>query len=126
MGGLLMMDRRLLVRISVLSGLAVLGVLAVPVAGVAAPTCAVVTGGVTYPTLQEAVDAAHARAILRVRGTCEGDVMISKDLTIRGQGDATLNGGNTRVNPGSVVTVNGGFTAAISGLTITGGTRSDG
>ena len=93
------------------------------------PKCLVVGDGGSHGTLQAAVDAASPGDTLRVKGTCYGDTTISKNLTIIGQsnpafGPATLNGGNSRPKPGSVVTVDEGINVAITGLTITGGSGS--
>jgi hypothetical protein len=114
--------------------------LAAPNAAAAAPACLVTNGhtGKTYGSLQEAVDAAKARATLRVSGTCYGDTEIDKSLTIEGEsssesGPATLNGQNSSQRPGSVITVyrsarlNGRvhrprrLHVDVVGLTITGG-----
>jgi hypothetical protein len=92
----------------------------------ASPKCLVVGAGGSYGTLQAAVNAASAGDTLKVKGTCYGDTTISKSLTIIGQsnpgfGPATLNGGNNELSTGSVVTIDEGVTAAITGLTVTGG-----
>jgi len=93
------MDCRRLVCWPGLTGLAMLGALAfVPVAAEASPPCTVVAGGVRYPTLQPAVEAAAAGSTLTVEGTCYGDASISKQVRIVGRsnrrlGQATLNGG---------------------------------
>jgi hypothetical protein len=72
-------------------------------------------------TLQEAVSVAEAGKTLAVKGTCDGNTVIGKNLTITGK-KATLNGeGNA-----SVVTVAKGMTVAISGVTITGGSSEYG
>jgi predicted outer membrane repeat protein len=97
-----------------------------PLAQASQPKCLVVGAGGSFGTLQEAVDAASAGDTLKVKGTCYGDVSISKDLTIVGQsnpgfGPATLNGGNSATSQGAVVTVNTGFTVVITDVTITGG-----
>jgi hypothetical protein len=95
-------------------------------------TCSVVNvgTGLSYRTLQGAVDSVPlyggSKATLSVTGTCYGDTDIYgyRILTIVGRGHATLDGGNSEVSPGSVVSVighYGGSTVAITGLTITGG-----
>jgi predicted outer membrane repeat protein len=108
--------------------LAVLGAAcSVPAAGAAQPKCLVVnpSTGQTYSTLQEAVAAASPEDTLKVKGTCYGTTTIAKNLTIVGQSNpgfatATLDGQKS----GSVVIVQEGVSAAIAGLTITGGSGS--
>jgi predicted outer membrane repeat protein len=99
----------------------------VPLAAAKQPKCLVVNArsGQGYGTLQEAVAAATAGDTLQVKGTCYGTTTIAKNLTIVGKsgygsGQATLDGAKS----GSVVTVEPGVTAAISSLTITGGSGS--
>jgi predicted outer membrane repeat protein len=108
------------------------GLLALTASGATAarPTCLVVGGGGSYRTLQAAVDAASAGATLKVKGTCYGDTLLLKNLTIVGQSDpgfgpATLNGANSAANTGSVVLVYQSATT-ISGLTIVGGFSREG
>src|SRR5438874_1351945 len=85
-------------------------------------TCRVVGAGGSYGTLQEAVDAASAGDTLEVTGTCYGDTVMGKDLSIVGRGAATLVGtGGTRAFS-HVVYISFGNVVAITGLTITGGT----
>jgi predicted outer membrane repeat protein len=81
--------------------------------------------GQSYGTLQEAVAAASPEDTLKVNGTCYGTTTIAKNLTLVGQrnpgfGPARLDGQKS----GSVVTVEEGVSAAIAGLTITGGSGS--
>ena len=45
----------------------------------AQPKCLVVGAGGSYPTLQQAVDAASAGDTLKVSGTCYGDTTIGKN-----------------------------------------------
>ena len=111
-----------------------LGLAAVPVAAfapmaAAAPSCTVkdITTPASYAgtgALQNAVNGATAGDTLTVAGICMGDTEITtthaNHLTIKGSG--TLNGGNTSSNPGTVVTVDPGVAATITGLTITGRT----
>jgi hypothetical protein len=99
----------------------------VPPAAAKQPKCLVVNvrSGASYGTLQEAVTAASAEDTLKVKGTCYGTTTIAKNLTIvgesgHGSGQATLDGAKS----GSVVTVERGVTAAITRLTITGGSGS--
>lgn len=83
----------------------------------------------SYASLQSAADAAAADGTLFVRGTCQGDTTISKDLTLVGQqprgfGAPTLDGDNHSYNPGHVLTIDSGATVRIQSLTITGGWAS--
>jgi hypothetical protein len=80
-------------------------------AGTADPACLVVdtTSNQSYSGLQAAVNAAAAGDILFVKGTCDGNVYITKNLTITGQSDgtqktATLNGQNSELMNGYQVT----------------------
>jgi hypothetical protein len=120
------MHRKSLLLALMLAALAALGtVLSVPLAG-ATSTCDVKLRSAHYGTLQAAVNAASPGDKLKVRGTCYGDTTINKNLKIIGQsnpafGPATLNGANNATREGSVVTVTGGVTVAVTGLTITGG-----
>lgn len=75
--------------------------------------------------LQEAVDAAQPGDRLTVTGTCHGDTTLDFNLTIAGKPAATLDGQNSTSAPGSVLTVGGGSTVALSHLTITGGDASE-
>ena len=124
------MHRRSVLVALTLGALAVLGAIpCVPLAGATQPKCLVVNArsGQSYGTLQEAVAAASAEDTLKVKGTCYGTTRIAKNLTIVGEsgygsGQATLDGAKS----GSVVTVERGVTAAITRLTITGGSGSPG
>jgi sorbitol-specific phosphotransferase system component IIA len=110
-------------------GVAVL--LATASGALAAPKCGVVNVGTnqSYSTLQAAVDGATSGDTLKVKGTCYGDTTVGNpnrerffDLTIVGQGNATLNGDNNAQSPGSVLVLGGErIDLAITGLTITGG-----
>jgi predicted outer membrane repeat protein len=82
----------------------------------------------SYSSLQAGVDAAATQAgdTLKVKGTCVGDTTIGTNLTIAGQsnrayGPATLDGGNSENNQGTVVSIDEGATVAINNITITGG-----
>jgi predicted outer membrane repeat protein len=97
--------------------------------------CLVVNVGTdqSYGTLQEAVDTVpfEGEATLSVSGTCHGDTDISyyQRVTIVGRGRATLDGDNSALNPGTVLSVGfhpGGPRVTITGLTITGGYGSYG
>lgn len=78
-------------------------------------------------SLQAAIDAASpGDTLIRVKGTCTGNFVISKDLNLVGKGvHPTLDGGGSGtvvevpVGPGGIQTV--GATVRISGLTIKGG-----
>jgi len=64
---------------SIASALALVGgMLLAPAPAIAAATCEVTNAGtdITYPTLQEAVDAAASGDTLEVRGTCVGETII--------------------------------------------------
>jgi predicted outer membrane repeat protein len=73
---------------------------------------------VRFATLTEAVQKATAGDTLKVKGTCEGDIMIGENLSITVSGKAaTLKGsGNS-----SVVSVSKSVAVTLKGLTITGG-----
>ena len=70
--------------------------------------------------LQAAIDDANAGDRLRVKGTCVGNFVIDKDLTLRGAagGNAGILDGN---DAGRTVYVASGVTATLRRLTITGG-----
>jgi hypothetical protein len=112
------------------SALALVGSLLVVTGAAAKPACMVVndvTPGVSYVTLQSAVDAAGAGDTLQVKGTCLGNTTILKPLTIEGGPGATLDG----TDAGSVLTIqNGGFSGfdpvTLVGLTITHGHANEG
>ena len=80
--------------------------------------CAVVntSSSQSYSALQAAVDAASPGDSLSVRGTCFGSTTISKNLTITGQNNATLDGGGSMV-----LDIDLGLTVTINTLTITHG-----
>lgn len=122
---------RLVLFTVVLAPLAVLGAAWTSPASAATPACVITDGSSAkaFGTLQEAVDAATAGDKLKVKGTCYGDATVSKDLTIVGQsspsfGPATLNGNNTKEQPGSVI-VDHGSTLLFSGLVISGGYNNE-
>jgi hypothetical protein len=88
------------------------------------PTCLVSNKrtGLGSRSLQAAIDAAVSGDTLLVKGTCVGTSTAAKDLTIRGRsnpafGGATLDGDHL----GSVLSVTGGVTVAISRLIVTNG-----
>jgi hypothetical protein len=81
--------------------------------------------GQSVGTLTEAVEAATTGDTLDVKGTCEGDTVLTKQLTIDGEtppnyGPATLQGRPTEVE--GVVRVIPNVAVTIAGLTITGAT----
>jgi len=109
-----------------------LGLAAVPVvafapmaAAIPTPSCVVsINGGpaTKYANLGAAVGVAASGNTLNVESTCTGDTTISKNLTITGSGSGqTLQGGNSSLSPGTVVTVSSGVSVTISKLDITGG-----
>jgi hypothetical protein len=78
----------------------------------------------SFGTLKQAVEAATAGDTLDVKGTCEGDTVLTKPLTINGEtppnyGPPTLQGRPTETE--AVVRVLGRVPVTIFGLTITGG-----
>jgi hypothetical protein len=110
------------------------GGIATEAASGAKSNCRVVSGGASFGTLQAAVDAAASGATLTVTGTCYGDTLVTKNLTIVGQtneghgaGQAILDGGNHgEVNPGTSLTVEGGAAVTVIRVTITGGQTETG
>jgi hypothetical protein len=84
--------------------------------------------GLGSGSLQAGIDAAASGDTLLVKGTCVGSSTVTKDLSIRGKsnrafGIATLNGDHLG---GSVLSVAGGVTVAISKLSVTNGAAVDG
>jgi hypothetical protein len=75
-----------------------------------------------YSSLAEAVEKASAGNTLHVRGTCEGDTSITKNLRITSPEHATLEGSGS----GSVVLIEAGVEVTIRGLTISGGSAEVG
>jgi hypothetical protein len=99
----------------------------VPSASAVETQCGVknVRTGLSFATLKEAVEAATAGDTLDVKGTCEGDTALTKQLTIDGEtppnyGPATLQGRPTETE--AVVRVIVNVPVTIAGLTITGAT----
>lgn len=83
--------------------------------------------GLGARSLQNGIDEASFGDTLVVKGTCVGISTITKDLNLRGVsnpafGRATLDGDGL----GSVLTISGSFTVAISSLTITNGSSQEG
>ena len=93
------------------------------VAAQAASACEVqnATTKATFATLQAGVTAAAAGNTLKIIGTCEGNTIIEKSLTITGKSTTapTLKGSGAY---GPVVLIAHSTTVTISKLTITGGT----
>src|SRR5689334_22686636 len=78
-----------------------LGVTAAP-AGAAAPPSAprIVTVPGDHPTIQEAIDAAPAGTTITVaRGTYTEELVITKDLTLRGDGMRSIIRSPSRLTP---------------------------
>jgi hypothetical protein len=103
--------------------------LAAPVAAAKPAKCHVenVGTGRVSTTLQAAVDAASAGASLRVKGTCVGSTVITKDLAItgfvnKGFGRPTLDG----VHAGRVLTITAAATVTLRALFITNGSADYG
>jgi hypothetical protein len=119
-----MMDRRSVLKALTVAGMALGGAWASPAVTVAKPPCAAVTSGTSYATVQEAVDAAAPGATVRIKGTCYGDVSITKNVRLEGRSkgrSATINGGNSYEGSAGSVIVNHGATVVIRDLEITGG-----
>src|SRR5262249_26658484 len=86
-------------------------------------TLCVGTGNGCYSSLQAAVDAAGDGATIQVRaGTWAGGVTLTKNLTLRGAGDAVVSGGGPVLTIGSAVDTP---TVQISNLTFSGGVSHD-
>jgi hypothetical protein len=103
--------------------------LAAPVAAAKLARCRVENAGTgrASATLQAAVDAASAGASLRVKGTCVGSTLITKDLTItgfanKGLGRPTLDGAHA----GRVLTITAAAVVTLRGLFITNGSADYG
>jgi hypothetical protein len=102
-------------------------VLLAPTAVGAAPSCAVSNARTHkgYSSVQTAVDAAKAGDTLEVKGTCVGNTLVDRNVTLKGvtnkafPGTPTLDGGGT----GTVLHITNG-TTTIDGLTITDGVAS--
>jgi hypothetical protein len=117
-----MSARRSYLGRSRLLGIAAAALFLLPAGVTANPAgeCVVTVQGThtTYASVQAAHDAAAPGAMLVVRGTCDGETVVSKDVTIRG-GAATLRG-SSGVGFGPVLTVSHGATLRLEGLTVTG------
>jgi hypothetical protein len=103
--------------------------LAAPVAAAKPAKCLVENVGTrgVSATLQAAVDAASAGASIRVKGTCVGSTLITKDLEItgfanKGFGRPTLDGAGA----GRVLTITGAAKVTLRGLFITNGSADHG
>src|SRR5215218_7981493 len=98
-----------------------------PAAVSAPPSCAVSNTRThkDFNSLQSAVDAAKAGDTLEVKGTCVGNTLVDRNVTLKGvtnrtfPGTPTLDGGGT----GTVIHITNG-TTTIDGLTITDGVAS--
>src|SRR5215510_8683650 len=84
-----------------------------PNASAAAPT--VVDCSTT--DLQTAIDNSDSGTTLAVSGTCSGNYTIDKDMTLRGRGDAVLDGQGR----GTTLTVSPNATVQVANLTVTDG-----
>ncbi len=72
--------------------------------------------------LQQKIDLAAAGSILAIKGTCVGNFVVGKNLTLKGSPTATLDGNDA----GRTLTISGTRTVHLIGLEITGGyTGSD-
>lgn len=103
----------------------------VPSASAVETQCGVrdVRTGLSFGTLKQAVEAATTGDTLDVKGTCEGDTVLTKPLTIAGEappnyGPPTLQGRPTETE--AVVRVLNGTPVTITGLTVTGGAGNGG
>lgn len=96
------------------------GIVALQLAGVGASAAPSTAVDCSTTDLQAAIDSAAPGATLAVKGTCSGNFTIGKDLTLRGQGNAVLDGQHS----GTTLTVASGAAVQLAGLTITGGNAS--
>ena len=107
----------------------VAALLAVPVVTAAAPTPCISVGSSCFPTVQAAINAAPAGAVVAVPGgTFPGGIVIAKSLTLRGAGASKtiLSGGEHVITVGTLNAPAGSEpTVTISGITITGGRAHD-
>ena len=107
----------------------VAALLAVPVVTAAAPTPCISVGSSCFATVQAAIDAAPAGAVVAVpAGTFPGGIVITRPLTLRGAGASktTLSGGEHVITVGTLDAPAGSEpTVTISGITITGGRAHD-
>jgi hypothetical protein len=109
--------RRWFTALVAVLGMAGAGVAAAAPAAAASSACLVQDSGtgLSYTSLQPAVDAAAVGDALVIRGTCTGSTEVGKNLTLSGQG-----AGATLTNGLGVLTVDAGATVTINQLTITG------
>ncbi|MFL5797662.1 MAG: choice-of-anchor Q domain-containing protein [Actinomycetota bacterium] len=88
-----------------------------------APPAAATTISVdcAHTDLQQKIDSATGGATLAIKGTCVGNFVIAKNLTLKGSPTATLDGGTVD----RALTITGSHTVHLAGLEITGGYRDD-
>lgn len=72
--------------------------------------------------LQPKIDQAQPGATIFIKGTCHGNFKVNKDITLRGNPTATLNGAQT----GSVLTITGTRTVHLRDLLLTDGASAQG
>ena len=95
-----------------------LGILAIVGLALASPaSAAILNVNCATQSLQARIDAAAAGSILRIKGTCVGRFVVSKNLTLDGNPHATLDGAQL----GKTLSVIGTVTVLVTDLTVTGG-----
>jgi len=99
--------------------LSALSVLLMPAIGVQAATIPV---NCPADSLASAIALASPGDTLQISGTCVGNFVVDRNLTLQGSPTATLDGGKA----GTVLTINSGVTATVDSLTISGGKGMEG
>lgn len=112
-------------RVTATAAVAVTAVVTVVAGGTlvtAGPAAAAAQVNCDSSSLQDAIDSSAAGAALVVTGTCTGNFVIDKNLTLIGHGRAVLDGDQA----GTTLQVLSGTTVSLSNLTITGGNNVSG
>ena len=92
-------------------------VAAIVVAAPAPAHAATIAVDCAHVDLQQKIDSAAAASVLAIKGTCVGNFVVGKNLTLKGSPTATLDGNDA----GRTLTITGTRTVHLIGLEITGG-----